>query len=54
MPKAFPVVENGPVRVAIEVVRENEGSRITQRIRLSAGDDGNRVEVARDDTEEGQ
>jgi alpha-mannosidase len=28
------------------VVRENEGSKITQRIRLSAGADGSRVEVA--------
>lgn len=38
------VVENGPVRVAIEVVRETEGSRFQQTIRLSEGDAGNRVE----------
>ena len=40
------VVENGPLRIAIEVLRENEGSRIAQRIRLCAGQDGSRVEVA--------
>jgi len=40
------VVEEGPLRIAIEVVRENEGSKIAQRIRLSAGKDGSRVEVA--------
>ncbi|MBM4104019.1 MAG: alpha-mannosidase [Planctomycetes bacterium] len=39
------VVEKGPLRIAIEVVRENEGSKIAQRIRLSAGTDGSRVEV---------
>lgn len=38
------VVENGPARVAIEVVRETEGSTFAQTIRLSAGDGGNRVE----------
>jgi alpha-mannosidase len=38
------VVENGPVRVAVEVVRETEGSKFQQTIRLSAGDAGNRVE----------
>ena len=40
------VVEEGPLRIAIEVLRENEGSKIAQRIRLSAGQDGSRVEVA--------
>jgi alpha-mannosidase len=40
------VVEDGPVRVAIEVLRENEGSKIAQQIRLYAGGDGSRVEVA--------
>ena len=45
-PISVKVVEDGPLRVAIEVVRENEGSKITQRIRLSAGDDGSRVETA--------
>jgi alpha-mannosidase len=38
------VVENGPARVAVEVIREAEGSKFTQIIRLSAGDAGNRVE----------
>jgi len=45
-PISVKIVEDGPVRVAIEVVRENEGSKITQRIQLSAGDDGSRVETA--------
>ena len=45
-PISIKIVEDGPVRVAIEVVRENEGSKITQRIRLSAGADGSRVEMA--------
>lgn len=44
-PISVKVVENGPLRVAIEVVRENEGSRITQRIQLSSGADGSRVET---------
>jgi alpha-mannosidase len=43
-PARISVVENGPVRVAIEVVRETEGSRFQQTVRLSAGDAGNRVE----------
>jgi len=38
------VVENGPVRVAVEVSRESEGSKFVQTVRLSAGDAGNRVE----------
>ncbi len=45
-PASIRVVENGPVRIAIEIVRELEGSRIAQRVRLSAGTDGSRVEVA--------
>ena len=40
------VVENGPVRVALEVVRETEGSKFKQTVRLSAGDAGNRVEFS--------
>ena len=50
-PKAFVsgpaqvrVVEDGPVRVAIEVARETAGSRFVQKISLSAGDGGKRVE----------
>ena len=38
------VVEQGPVRVAVEVVRESEGSRFVQTYRLSVGSD--RLEVA--------
>ncbi len=44
-PISLKIIENGPIRVAIEVVRENEGTKIVQRIRLSSGDDGNRVEI---------
>lgn len=40
------VVEDGPVRVAVEVVRETEGSKFTQTVRLSTGDAGNRVEFS--------
>jgi alpha-mannosidase len=43
-PAKVRVVENGPVRVAIEIGRETEGSKFVQTIRLSAGDAGNRVE----------
>jgi alpha-mannosidase len=43
-PARIRVVEKGPVRVAIEVVRETEGSKFQQTVRLSAGDAGNRVE----------
>ncbi len=40
------VVENGPVRVAIEVQREAEGSSFTQTVRLAAGAAGDRIEIA--------
>jgi alpha-mannosidase len=40
------IVESGPVRVALEIARESEGSKFVQTIRLSAGDAGNRVEFA--------
>ena len=43
-PARVRVVERGPVRVAVEVERESEGSKFVQTIRLSAGDAGNRVE----------
>ncbi len=43
-PAKIRVTENGPVRVALEVDRESEGSHFVQTIRLSAGDAGNRVE----------
>lgn len=40
----FRVVENGPVRVAIEVTREAQGSKFTQIVRLAAGGAGDRIE----------
>jgi alpha-mannosidase len=43
-PPTIRIAENGPVRVAIEVARETEGSRFVQSIRLAAGEAGNRVE----------
>jgi alpha-mannosidase len=42
--KSMRVVESGPARVAIGVLRETEGSAFAQTIRLSAGDAGNRIE----------
>jgi alpha-mannosidase len=39
-------VERGPVRVAVEIERESEGSKFVQTIRLSAGGAGERVEFA--------
>jgi alpha-mannosidase len=45
-PAKIRVVENGPVRVAVEVSREGEGSKFAQTVRLSAGDAGNRVEFS--------
>jgi alpha-mannosidase len=43
-PVKIRIVEDGPVRVALEVERASEGSRFVQTVRLSAGDAGNRVE----------
>jgi alpha-mannosidase len=40
------VVESGPVRVAVAVERETEGSKFVQTISLSSGDAGNRVEFS--------
>jgi alpha-mannosidase len=45
-PAKIRVVENGPVRVAVEVSRETAGSKFVQTIRLSAGDAGKRVEFS--------
>lgn len=45
-PAQVHVVENGPVRVALRIERQSEGSTFVQTIRLSAGDAGNRVEFA--------
>lgn len=44
-PAQIRVVEEGPVRVAIEVSRETAGSRFVQTISLAAGDAGKRVEI---------
>jgi alpha-mannosidase len=38
------IVENGPVRVSLEITREIEDSKFVQMVSLSAGDAGNRVE----------
>jgi alpha-mannosidase len=43
-PAKIRVVENGPVRVAVEVSRETAGSKFVQTISLSLGDAGRRVE----------
>jgi alpha-mannosidase len=43
-PAKIRVVENGPVRVAIEVTRQTAGSNFVQIIRLSSGEAGKRVE----------
>src|ERR1700733_6129904 len=43
-PATIRISEDGPVRIAVEVSRQGEGSKFVQTIRLSAGDAGNRVE----------
>ena len=45
-PATVRIIENGPVRVALQIEREAEGSRFVQSIRLAAGDAGNRVEFS--------
>jgi alpha-mannosidase len=45
-PANIRVVENGPARVAVEITRETAGSKFMQTIRLSAGDAGERIEIA--------
>lgn len=45
-PPKIQIVENGPVRIALRVEREAEGSTFEQTIRLAAGDAGNRIEIA--------
>jgi alpha-mannosidase len=39
------VVEGGPARVALQIVRSAEGSRFSETIRLAAGEAGDRVEI---------
>src|SRR5690606_9914031 len=43
-PATIRIVESGPVRVTLEVVREARNSQFIQRIRLARGDAGRRVE----------
>jgi alpha-mannosidase len=43
-PASIKIVEQGPVRVSLEVTREAEGSKFVQRISLEAGASGDRVE----------
>ncbi|HYG79947.1 MAG TPA: glycoside hydrolase family 38 C-terminal domain-containing protein, partial [Pyrinomonadaceae bacterium] len=43
-PAKIRVIERGPVRVAVEIERESEGSKFVQTVRLSAGGAGERVE----------
>jgi alpha-mannosidase len=45
-PARIRVVESGPVRATLEVVRESAGSTFTQRLRLAAGGAGDRLECA--------
>ncbi len=45
-PATVRVVERGPVRVAVEITRQAEGSIFVQTIRLAAGQAGDRVEFA--------
>ncbi len=45
-PAKIRVVESGPVRVAVEIERETEGSKFVQTIRLAAGSAGDRIEFA--------
>lgn len=44
-PAKIQIIENGPVRVAIQVQREAENSIFTQTISLTSGDAGNHVEI---------
>jgi alpha-mannosidase len=46
-PAKIRVVESGPARVAIEVLRETAGSKFVQTISLSAGEAGKRVEFTK-------
>ncbi len=43
-PATVRIVENGPVRVALEVTRNSRGSKFVQVVRLGAAGAGNRVE----------
>ena len=43
-PAKIRIAQSGPARVAVEVVRETEGSKFAQTVSLAAGDAGNRIE----------
>ncbi|MFT3784213.1 MAG: glycoside hydrolase family 38 C-terminal domain-containing protein [Nibricoccus sp.] len=43
-PAKIKIVENGPVRVALEIERDSEGSRFVQTLRLANGGAGDRLE----------
>lgn len=45
-PAKISIVEQGPVRVAVQVERHAQGSDFVQTVRLAAGDAGNRVEFS--------
>ena len=45
-PATVRVVENGPVRVALEISREYDGSRYVQTVSLASGTSGNQVVIA--------
>jgi alpha-mannosidase len=47
-PAAVRVVEQGPVRAALEVTRSARNSTVTQQIRLTRGDAGRRIEMVTD------
>jgi alpha-mannosidase len=44
-PATVRVVESGPARAAVEIIRQTEGSTFVQTVRLAAGGAGNRVEI---------
>lgn len=43
---AFKIIEDGNVRVALEITRQGRNSKITQVVSLAAGEAGKRIEVA--------
>lgn len=45
-PASFRVTERGPVRAAVEITRQSEGSTFVQTVRLATGNAGDRVEIA--------
>ncbi|MBP1621303.1 MAG: alpha-mannosidase, partial [Acidobacteria bacterium] len=47
-PAEIRIVESGPARVALEVVRQAAGSTFTQRISIAAGAAGDRIELLTD------